>query len=214
MKRYDWDFLQIKKAVTEKNRPLICYGAGMAARHIGCLLKKYELLNQVIFWVDGDRNKTSSSIEIEGRKFDIREKEVLQDWRYKDALLLITCEDDRGIVEGLQKEGKAVLCDYCSCLPALNKLVSQVIQEEPKIPKKIHYCWFGNNSKPKLMKQCIISCARIMKYAFGMKRIMNWQNAGILLRHMKGDIMHSCRIMSGWMWFTNMEGSTLIQMSG
>ena len=155
MKRYDWDFLQIKKAVTEKNRPLICYGAGMAARHIGCLLKKYELLNQVIFWVDGDRNKTSSSIEIEGRKFDIREKEVLQDWRYKDALLLITCEDDRGIVEGLQKEGKAVLCDYCSCLPALNKLVSQVIQEEPKIPQKIHYCWFGLKKIPDRQKKLI-----------------------------------------------------------
>ncbi|WP_279160255.1 glycosyltransferase family 32 protein [Thomasclavelia cocleata] len=25
------------------------------------------------------------------------------------------------------------------------------------IPKIIHYCWFGNNSKPKLMKQCIKS---------------------------------------------------------
>ena len=155
MKRRDWDFEELAKETADKNRPLICYGAGMAARHTGCLLKKYGLLNQVIFWVDGDSSKTGSRIEIEGRKFDIREKEVLQKARYQDAVLLITCENDREITDSLQKDGKIALRDYCLCLPAVNKLVSRVIQEEQRIPKRIHYCWFGPKEIPDSQKRFI-----------------------------------------------------------
>jgi mannosyltransferase OCH1-like enzyme len=32
-----------------------------------------------------------------------------------------------------------------------------------KIPKKIHYCWFGGKSKPKLVKMCIKSWKRHLK---------------------------------------------------
>lgn len=155
MKRKDWDFLQLKKEVRDKNRPLICYGAGMVAQHIGYLLKQYDLLNQVIFWVDGDSNKTNSSIEIESRKFDIREKKVLQDSRYKDAILLITCESDEEIIDSLQKDEKIALYDCCPCLYAVNKVISRVIQEESKIPKIIHYCWFGAKEIPDKQKRFI-----------------------------------------------------------
>lgn len=30
------------------------------------------------------------------------------------------------------------------------------------IPKRIHYCWFGNNPKPKLIQQCIASWKRVL----------------------------------------------------
>ena len=30
------------------------------------------------------------------------------------------------------------------------------------IPKKIHYCWFGNKPKPELIKQCIQSWNRFL----------------------------------------------------
>ena len=30
------------------------------------------------------------------------------------------------------------------------------------IPKKIHYCWFGNNDKPKIVMKCIETWKRIL----------------------------------------------------
>ena len=31
-----------------------------------------------------------------------------------------------------------------------------------KIPKIIHYCWFGNNEKPELVKKCIESWKKFL----------------------------------------------------
>ncbi|MEY8323242.1 glycosyltransferase [Lachnospiraceae bacterium 54-11] len=155
MRRNEGDFLQLKKEVCDNNRPLICYGAGMAARHIGCLLEKYGLLNKVLFWIDSDSDKANLFIRIEGRDFAVREKGVLRDSRHKEAVLLITCENGEEIVDGLQKDEKITICDYWLCLPVVNKLISQVIRKEPKIPRKIHYCWFGEKEIPDRQKRFI-----------------------------------------------------------
>lgn len=155
MKRNDWDFLQLKKAVRDGNRPLICYGAGMAAQHIGYLLKEYGLLSEIIFWVDGDSDKENSIIEIEGKRFIVRGKRVLQDSRYKDAIIFITCESAEEVIQHLLQDREIAPCDCCSCLYAVNKLISHAICEEPKIPKIIHYCWFGTKEIPDEQKKFI-----------------------------------------------------------
>ncbi len=37
------------------------------------------------------------------------------------------------------------------------------MSQETRIPKKIHYCWFGGNKKSRIIKKCIASWKDIAK---------------------------------------------------
>ncbi len=157
----NWDFSRLKKE-TDKGRALICYGAGMVAHHIGSLMEKYGLLSRVLFWTDKEEDKIGTTIKVEGKTFEIKPPDVLEDDRYRDAILFITFECATDSVSEILKGRPVVLQDCCSCLYAVNEQIFRTIRREPggliekkdrtgenfRIPARIHYCWFGKKKIP------------------------------------------------------------------
>ena len=84
------------------------------------------------------------------------------------------------------------------------------------IPKKIHYCWFGENEKPLLVIQCIKSW---QKYCPGYE-IMEWNSnnydvhkINIWSRRIRQNAGDLYPIMPDWILFISMEESIWIRMS-
>lgn len=84
------------------------------------------------------------------------------------------------------------------------------------IPKKIHYCWFGENEKPLLVIECIKSW---QKYCPDYE-LMEWNSKNYDVH--KNKYMEQAYqakrwglylIMPDWILFTSMEESILIRMS-
>ncbi len=149
------------------NKQIVCFGAGMMGLYIEPLFIKEGLWEHIDCFLDNDENKYGGTI---GRRvgkpikplkhFLMRDK--------KNILILITCVTYIPIVEQLDRE-KELDEIHCYIYPQLNReLVMKAGRKiipsengEEKIPRIIHYCWFGKNRKNALIKRCIDSWKKI-----------------------------------------------------
>ncbi len=154
-----WNLYDLQSIVKLQNRKIICFGAGMVAQHMGVLFEKFDLLKAVLFWVDSNDKKVGAYISILGHKYEIKGKSVLYEDKYKDAVVIFSYENYEEAFEDLVKDESVVVEDFCTYLYANNDFISSVLKKEKernifyeggikKIPKIIHYCWFGGKELP------------------------------------------------------------------
>jgi len=136
---------------------LIAFGAGRLLES----LCEWDGIKRIKYVIDSDEKKTGTYMEIAGARIMIWGKEKLRELKKdKNAVIITATLAAASILKELDA------CEYidkidCYILPIMiNKDEAQRIFYpigEQKIPKIIHYCWFGKTEIPSHLKKCIES---------------------------------------------------------
>lgn len=158
---------KVKEHVQYNNSPVVIYGAGMIGQIImPYMITSSGLLDNLLFYVDGDRRKQQQTIHIGNRDIEIKSPEIL-DKLPCDAVVLITNSNYTGIVDMLNsidalKENVGVIIPIILAIRA-RRLGMGSYSDRPsktRIPKVINYCWFSGNPMPDYLVKCIESWKR------------------------------------------------------
>lgn len=158
---------KVKEHVQYNNSPVVIYGAGMIGQIImPYMITSSGMLDNLLFYVDGDRRKQQQTIHIGNRDIEIKSPEIL-DKLPGNAVVLITNSNYTGIVDMLNsidalKENVGVIIPIILAIRA-RKLGMGSYSDRPsevRIPKVINYCWFSGNPMPEYLVKCIESWKR------------------------------------------------------
>jgi len=142
-----------------KDKKIICFGAGASGQVLASCLKG-GLLDQILFWVDNDKKKWGTKLEIRGKEYIVQSPEKLIECNLNETIILITSRFWDQIHAQLEKllQLKDVLCFVYLLMKANGSGEKYDIPEgRSLIPKKIHYCWFGNSVMSENELRCIDS---------------------------------------------------------
>ncbi|MDD3415222.1 MAG: glycosyltransferase [Lachnospiraceae bacterium] len=163
MKIFECSFQEFAVYVTKNNKKIICYGAGMLPLYIEPIMKQWNLLDLVSLFIDNNMVKQGKNLQYGSKKILIENLAYLKQLSPNDFVILITAEKYEELYFYMEKEinlKKWKVFAY----PLLNislfqKMYLDRIQKEnnKKIPKIIHYTWFGKNEKNLLNQSCIDS---------------------------------------------------------
>ena len=134
-----------------KNKKCYCFGAGLLGLHVIYLFENWKCTENIIAFIDNSDEKKGTNYEVENHLFPIVDiKTALKNWD-KEAVIIITCADVMGVTEQLQQYDQLsrTVCFSLTEIAQNQLLLSDyddVIKDSDieLIPKKIHYCWFGN----------------------------------------------------------------------
>lgn len=165
LRNTSWEKLAEK---VRKNRSkIVVYGAGMIGKTIvPTWVETYDLGEYMEFYVDMDIEKIGRTVRIGEKAYEIYHPDRLKK-RIDNLLLLIANNKFYSMLDYLDKipaldhvEGYIAsviqVCEFGDAEP----VVFERISDRPLIPKKIHYCWFGNKKMTDLHKWCIESWHR------------------------------------------------------
>ena len=148
--------------IRENNSNVVVYGAGMIGSIlIPYIIEKYDFFNNLLFYVDGDKNKQNKKIRIGRYEYDVRSTEALKSLP-ENIIVLISNSNYAPIVKMLDEmreldnvEGYIIpIVQVCNTHEKKKKYCTRVTKEQV-IPKKIYYCWFSRNPMPDYLKKCI-----------------------------------------------------------
>ena len=149
-----WQLLDISET-----KKIICFGAG---RHLENFMNQFEMfhiVDRVCCVLDNDERKNNSTMTISGKLLNVYSFSQFQNMDMKDYIMMITSTYVCEIMELLDKceQLKDVLCCYSGFVWGMTEKKEETerycpkdlrIYDALKIPKKIHYCWFGGNAIP------------------------------------------------------------------
>lgn len=147
-------YLEFAKNIRERNSRIYVYGAGMIGQIVvPYIIDTYQLHDYVECYVDIDERKTGKNVVIGAYEYEIRLPGTLKSIS-KDAVILLTNSRFYSVLNLL--DSMETLSDVdCYIVPMM-----QMLEQRPKIPKKIHYCWFGGNELSDFLKECMESWYR------------------------------------------------------
>lgn len=140
-----------------KNKPIIAFGAGNTLKNFIYQYEQFHFEDRIKYIVDNNE-------QISGKYLDVKEKKILiisfqQLLAMKNYILLISCLDYVNIYYQLEEtiQLKEIPCLITTFIDSETKwkkdadafsIKEMRLTEEPMIPKKIHYCWFGRSEIP------------------------------------------------------------------
>ena len=141
-----------------ENKRLFCFGAGKYLQHF--IDSNYGVDVEAI--IDNFRYKDEKSILIGDKSVPVISAEKFEEIYTKDCAVIITCLSIEDVLVQLDAIPKL---DGMSCY--VESFIEHVVDESeipilempqnPVIPKKIHYCWFGGNPLPEEYQRYIES---------------------------------------------------------
>lgn len=156
-------FESFVNGIQKQNKKIICYGAGMLPLYAEPLLRQYDLVGNIEFFVDGDPEKTGKMVFYTDSSFKIRSPQILKTVEQQNYVILIMIERYNLILRDLADIVNMEKWD-CYAYPLLNSSYFNSKERNPivygcelHIPKTIHYVWFGKKEKDKLHQYCIDS---------------------------------------------------------
>lgn len=147
--------------IKNTDKRLICFGASQMFLDMCSLYEDQGIINKIIGVVDNDKKKQHTVISFKGKDFPIYSLDELKKIVNKNTVIIITAGYFYGIIN--QLDGIKELDDTeCYIYPIMHYTKRQpeivdILTGEDKIPKVIHYCWFGRKQIPKIEKRCIDS---------------------------------------------------------
>lgn len=152
------------------DKKVFCFGASIMPHEICAEYPEICLEQKTCFFVDNDQKKQGTLFMLKGEAIPIISAEQLAKEMGKEDILLITSKYYALIYEQLSKIQQLNDKD-CYIWPAiaphyktdkdLNVKLQKHKKKEMLIPKKIHYCWFGESAFSELEKRCVASWHRI-----------------------------------------------------
>lgn len=142
-----------------KTKKIICFGEGKKLRTFIRTLGEFDISKMIYFIIDNDKNKNNTEIEIAMTKLKVCSFTEFLHMDIKDCLIVITSQEVCSIYEQLCsfEQLKDISCCYSDFIRSeTNEKVEKNryfpsdlrVYDTPKIPKKIHYCWFGGKEIP------------------------------------------------------------------
>lgn len=158
------DFAQ---RVEGTDQGVIVYGAGVIGQMAAPYwLLQYKLENRVICYVDADTHKRGQTVKVGDREIPVRSLPAL-DEESGGYILLVTVSAFEPVVRVLEqipgtRDAEVyflpiMLLDIAHAPKAGGVVKSS---ETQLIPKKIHYCWFGEKPIPAELQKCMDSWKR------------------------------------------------------
>lgn len=158
-----------------EGKKIICFGAGIAGQLFASRLGS-SVLKRIRFFLDNDKNKWRSTVKIEDYDFEIKSPEILNDCDLEDTVILIVnrfWDQIHAQLEAIFRL-KNTECYVYLLMKAHCSSDKYVIPEGPAlIPKKIHYCWFGDNA----MSQNEVRCMESWKKFCPDYEIIRWDES-------------------------------------
>ncbi|MCI9439419.1 MAG: hypothetical protein HFH85_20175 [Lachnospiraceae bacterium] len=152
--------------VTNNKKKITLFGAGTLLKSwISYVLEGYGLNDRVEMVIDNAPDKWGRQISLNGRRFYIDKVEFFRQKVSKDTVILITSSYFSTMIHQLDKmqELDAVEC-YIMPIMHITRESNRYMAdfrmwqtEIQRIPKVIHYCWFGRNPIPDRNKRCMES---------------------------------------------------------
>lgn len=143
---------------------LACFGVGKIFQEAKYFLESYGLLDKVKYCIDNNTVKQGTVVELSGRMVPIVSLDEYAKICTDNSFLIITCAKICQIINQIESYAKFRDLSYC-CFNVIIGVMSEHdamkkklpenirISKKPLIPKKIHYCWFGNNPIPDKYKK-------------------------------------------------------------
>lgn len=161
MKNVDLSLIEFREFV--KNKKCICFGAGLQGIRFINIFENWGKIDDIIAFVDNDSDRWGKNIQCDNYSYPIISIRDALKLLMQEVIIVITCADIINIRLQLNryKELDNVPCFSITELAQKELTVSNyeaVIHDcqEPVIPKKLHYCWFGN-TMPEMFKKNIES---------------------------------------------------------
>lgn len=150
--------------IKKSGKRIIVYGAGMIGHVlVPYLIEKFSLQDNLLFFIDGDKNKQGNYIEIGEKSYLVKSPDELTKLSL-DTVLLITNSNYAQIIrmlDGIENLNnvEAYIIPILQVLETHKKGGFYAVRksETPMIPKKIHYCWFSKKTMPDFILKCIDS---------------------------------------------------------
>lgn len=150
-----WQLLDISK---KKN--IICFGEGKKLRTFINTFKEFDIPKMIYYIVDNNEGKDNTEIEINKTKLKVYSFVHFLNMDIENCFIVITSQEVNSIYEQLcsYERFERISCCYCDFVKIeTNEKIEQNriypasfrIYHTPKIPKIIHYCWFGKKEIPK-----------------------------------------------------------------
>lgn len=142
-----------------KGRKLVCFGGGQLLHEFCFCGSDDNLIDNIAYVIDNDVNKQGKPLSVGGRLLEVYSLEqAVMRWEKNKYRIVITAMDSTGIIT--QMNQYTVLEDEeCLLYTLLNNALDDYILPARtyinKIPKKIHYCWFGGGSIPTRLPEFI-----------------------------------------------------------
>ena len=155
-------------------RKIICIGAGETFNTFkNCHLDKINLLNKVRFVLDNNIRLAGISKALLNNVVNVGYLPDFDMQISKDEWVLFILVGDRYVLDVLNQLDHMDVFDGIDCIYGIGTLrwgytyfptpkykMDIPIKNEARIPRKIHYCWFGSNDIPKRDLECIASFSK------------------------------------------------------
>lgn len=150
-----------------KSKKLVCFGAG---KFFSNFLSNYKILEKkVALILDNNKEKYNTKVNINNQFINIISiSQFCREYQVRDFIILITCVDFVSVYKQLQQIEQLNEVECCIAV-YVNSMTNEFdeknryypksfrIYENPKIPKVIHYCWFGGQEIPEQNKKWMAS---------------------------------------------------------
>lgn len=146
----------------QKDKKIVCFGAGMMPYYVERLFEQWGISKNILYFLDN--NLKQKGYVWEDWKIPVLSIDTFLKKELQDFVLLVTCETFEPICRRLD-ELEQFNDIECFLYPYVNKsyIDTKIVREpelfqlEEKIPRIIHYCWFGYQKFSTLEEECIQS---------------------------------------------------------
>ena len=130
------------------------------------LLKQMGIMSHVIGYIDNDRTKWNSTIQVEEHSFQVYPPEYMKEVG-SETTVFINLTRFAAVLEQLENMSCTMKMDcYITPMLLVHNLCMQssqgrpVLTDSPLIPKKLHYMWLGGKQIPIGLQKCLDSWER------------------------------------------------------
>jgi hypothetical protein len=193
---------------------IVCFGVGKQFRKFETFFMENNLDITLSFCVDNNEKLHGKKILFAGMETEVLPVECLKNIN-KSTTLLIVCINVKEAMEQLQREKQFQGIEYFAYSwipflladdPAMSKRVPQNLHvcEEQKIPKIIHYCWFGGQEIPEKNRRWMESWKRFCPDY----EIMEWNESNYDIT--KNEYMYEAYQAKKWAFVSDYAGIDVI----
>lgn len=155
---------------TASEKRIICYGAGCVGASAEDVLEKWGLGKNVCCFIDRNEGLNGTFVSLYGKSVPIFGVNELCLMNLTNKVMLLTLEDFEAVISALN-EYKELDGLECFIYPVLNRSYAESVistdefcinghknlSDISRIPKVMHYCWFGGGEMPEFMQRCVES---------------------------------------------------------
>lgn len=137
------------------NKKIVCFGAGKLFEGMFDTMPEF-LLKKIACVIDS--NKQNDVLKISNYTVPLKNIENINEINFEETILLITAMNCYSIYIVLDKLFRNYDIDcYVYTIMSMKpgNSILKVLTSNEKIPKTIHYCWFGKNKMPEKNIKCI-----------------------------------------------------------